>query len=180
MRHGICQVGSLRRRHALQHDGHGHGPGLALGPAAVDQALHEGVDLWARQRQAVALGADDLGRRHQRARALRPARCAPCALRVPIVEAVQHVARECGESAARVALAWVIQRPGVSSTLMGVSKVEQVEDNIAALDIRLSEAHLAKLDKVSSTTPKMLYSLFTPSLRQHAVFGGSSVRSWAE
>ena len=97
-----------------------------------------------------------------------------------IVEAVQRVASECGESAARVALAWVIQRPGVSSTLMGVSKVEQLKDNIAALDVRLSEAHVALLDKISSTAPKMLYSLFTPTLRQHAVFGGRPVRSWAE
>ena len=97
-----------------------------------------------------------------------------------IVEAVQRVASECGESAARVALAWVIQRPGVASTLMGVSNVAQVKENIAAFSIRLSEAHLAELDKVSSPTPKMLYSLFTPPLRQQAVFGGSQVRSWAE
>lgn len=97
-----------------------------------------------------------------------------------IVEAVQRVAAECGESAARVALAWVIQRPGVSSTLMGVSKVDQVKDNIAALELHLSDAHLAALDQVSSPVRKMLYSLFTPALRQHAVFGGSAVRSWAE
>ena len=97
-----------------------------------------------------------------------------------IVEAVQRVARECGESAARIALAWVIQRPGVSATLMGVSRVEQLKDNIAALDLHLSAAHLAVLDQVSLPVPKMLYSLFTPPLRQHAVFGGSPVRSWTE
>jgi aryl-alcohol dehydrogenase-like predicted oxidoreductase len=97
-----------------------------------------------------------------------------------IVDAVQRVARECGESAAKVALAWVIQRPGVACTLMGVSKVEQVRDNIAALDLNLSVAHLAVLDEASAPVQKMLYSLFTPALRQHAVFGGSPVRSWAE
>ena len=97
-----------------------------------------------------------------------------------IVEAVQRVAKECDETAARVALAWVIQRPGVSSTLMGVSKVEQIKDNIAALDVRLSAAHLAELDKASAPGQKMLYSLFAPPLRQHVVFGGSPVRSWSE
>lgn len=97
-----------------------------------------------------------------------------------IVETVQRIASECGQTAARVALAWVIQRPGISSTLMGVSRAEQVKDNIAALDVRLSGAHLAELDLVSSTPPRLLYSLFTPPLRQHAVFGGSKVRSWAE
>lgn len=97
-----------------------------------------------------------------------------------IVAAVQRVARECGESTARVALAWVIQRPGVASTLMGVSKVEQVRDNITALDLDLSAEHLAVLNEASAPAQKMLYSLFTPALRQHAVFGGSPVRTWAE
>lgn len=97
-----------------------------------------------------------------------------------VVEAVKRVAEACGESAARVALAWVIQRPGVSSTLMGVSKVAQLHDNIAALKIRLSDSHQAELDRASATHQKMLYSLFTPPVRQHVVFGGSPVRSWAE
>lgn len=96
-----------------------------------------------------------------------------------IVDVVQRVAQACGEPAARVALAWVIQRPGIASTLMGVSKVEQLHDNIEALNVRLSPDHLDMLDKVSAPTQKMLYSLFTPQLRQHAVFGGSQVRSWA-
>ena len=63
---------------------------------------------------------------------------------------------------------------------MGVSKVEQVHDNISALKIKLAEAHLSELDEASSSAQKMLYSLFTPPVRQHVVFGGSPVRSWAE
>lgn len=97
-----------------------------------------------------------------------------------IVEVVQRVAQECDESAARVALAWVNQRPGVASTLMGVSKLEQLRDNILALELRLSVAHLALLDQVSAPVQKMLYGLFTPPLRQQVVFGGNRVRSWAE
>ena len=97
-----------------------------------------------------------------------------------IVDVVQRVAAACGETPARVALAWVLQRPGVTSTLMGVSKVDQAHDNIAALQLRLSAGHLAELDQVSAPVQKMLYSLFTPTLRQQVVFGGSSVRAWAE
>jgi aryl-alcohol dehydrogenase-like predicted oxidoreductase len=97
-----------------------------------------------------------------------------------IVDVVKRVADEAGEPPARVALAWVLQRPGVSSTLMGVSKVEQIAANIAALDIHLSDEHLAALDAASAPTPKLLYSLFTPSTRQHAVFGGGTVSAWAE
>ena len=97
-----------------------------------------------------------------------------------IVDVVKRVAGACGESPASVALAWVLQRPGVSSTLMGVSKVQQVRDNIAAMDIRLSDEHLAALDAASAPIQKMLYGLFTPPMRQHAVFGGSAVRAWTE
>ena len=95
-----------------------------------------------------------------------------------IVDAVRKIADESGQGAARVALAWVIGRPGVTSTLMGVSRPEQVADNIAALDVRLSPAHRAALDAVSAPDARMLYSLFTPALRQHAVFGGATVRGW--
>jgi aryl-alcohol dehydrogenase-like predicted oxidoreductase len=97
-----------------------------------------------------------------------------------IVEAIRRVSRQSGESPARIALAWVMRRPGVGATLMGVSKVAQVHDNIAALDVQIADAHWAALDQVSAPTPKMLYSLFTPTLRQQAVFGGSPVLSWAE
>ena len=61
---------------------------------------------------------------------------------------------------------------------MGVSRVEQVADNIAALDMTLSAEHRAALDAVSAAEPRMLYSLFTPAARQHAVFGGSAVMPW--
>jgi len=95
-----------------------------------------------------------------------------------IVDALRQVAGKVGQSLARVALAWVIGRPGVTSTLMGVSRAEQVPDNAAALDITLSPEHRAELDAASAPGPRMLYSLFTPALRQQVVFGGSSVRAW--
>lgn len=95
-----------------------------------------------------------------------------------IVDTLKHVAKDAGHSPARVALAWVTGRPGISSTLMGVSRVEQVADNIAALELMLSAEHRAALDAVSAPEPRMLYSLFTPAVRQHAVYGGSRVMPW--
>ena len=92
-----------------------------------------------------------------------------------IVEELKRIAREAEQSPARVALAWVCGRPGVTSTLMGVSRAEQVADNAAALDIVLSAEHRAALDALSAPADPRLYILFTPALRQHAVFGGSSV-----
>ncbi len=97
-----------------------------------------------------------------------------------IVDELKKISAEAGESPARVALAWVCGRPGVTTTLMGVSRSEQVMDNAAALDVVLSPEHRAALDAVSaSADPRMLYGLFTAALRQHAVFGGNSVDAWA-
>ncbi|WP_426108116.1 aldo/keto reductase, partial [Massilia sp. TSP1-1-2] len=93
-----------------------------------------------------------------------------------ILDTLKAVADETGLSQTKVALSWVTARAGVTSTLMGVSRVAQIADNASALDIVLSPQHLEALDAVSAPDQKMLYSLFTPSVRQHAVFGGSSVR----
>ena len=92
------------------------------------------------------------------------------------MDELKRVSAEAQENPARIALAWVCGRSGITSTLMGVSRSEQVADNAAALDIVLSVEHLAALDAVSvSADPRMLYSLFTPALRNRVVFGGCSV-----
>lgn len=95
-----------------------------------------------------------------------------------IVSELKRIAQEAGQSPARVALAWVTRRPAVTATLMGVSGVGQLLDNIAALGIALSDAQMAALDKISLPQARMLYSLFTPTVRQHAVFGGDTVSAW--
>ena len=98
-----------------------------------------------------------------------------------IVEAVRRVAAELGQAPARVALAWVLDRPGVASTLMGVSRAAQVADNIAALDLVLSIEHRAALDAASAPAePRMLYGMARMPMRRHVVFGGSTVRTVAE
>ena len=95
-----------------------------------------------------------------------------------IVDELKRISAEAKVSPARIALAWVCGRPGISSTLMGVSRSDQVMDNAASLDIVLSSEHRAALDAVSAAAhPSMLYSLFTAPVRQHAVFGGSSVNA---
>lgn len=95
-----------------------------------------------------------------------------------ILDVLKEVAEEVGQSQTRIALSWITGRPRVASTLMGVSKVEQIADNVTALDIVLTDKHLAKLNSVSAPDQRMLYRLFTPDLQQQAVFGGSSVNAW--
>jgi len=93
-----------------------------------------------------------------------------------IVDVVKSVANDTGEIPARIALAWVLGQTGVASTLMGVSRAAQVTDNASALDIELSLEHRAKLDEVSALDLGTLYSLFTPAMRNMAVFGGNTVK----
>lgn len=97
-----------------------------------------------------------------------------------IVDELRRVADEAGQTPARIALAWVIGRPGVDSTLMGVSRASQVTDNIAALDVILSPQHRAALDAVSAPEPRLIYGLQSREMRRQVVFGGASVRGWGE
>ncbi len=66
-----------------------------------------------------------------------------------IVDAVQKVADGRGVSMAEVALAWVTDRPGVTSTILGARTVDQLEANLRAADLHLDEAELAALDRAS-------------------------------
>lgn len=95
-----------------------------------------------------------------------------------ILDVLQSIAKDLGESPASVALAWVVARPGVTSTLMGVSKLAQLQSNISALNLVLSPQQTAALNAVSAPAPRMLYSLFTADVRSQAVFGGSAVAGW--
>ncbi|HVG48233.1 MAG TPA: aldo/keto reductase, partial [Rubellimicrobium sp.] len=68
-------------------------------------------------------------------------------------------------------------RPGVSSLLLGASRPQQVTDNIAALEVRLSEDQAARLDAVGA--PPALNPYFIFQLPREMIFGGPSVTPWA-
>src|SRR5438105_11190812 len=66
-----------------------------------------------------------------------------------IVDVLKEVAKRHDASAARVALAWVLGRPAVSSVIVAARKPEHLEDNIRAVDLRLSTEDVRLLDEVS-------------------------------
>ncbi len=66
-----------------------------------------------------------------------------------IIDELTRIGRELAASPASVALAWVQSRPGVASTIIGARRIDQLEQNLAALDVTLSLAHLAALNAVS-------------------------------
>jgi aryl-alcohol dehydrogenase-like predicted oxidoreductase len=66
-----------------------------------------------------------------------------------VIDVLLDVARRLETTPARVALAWVQARPGVASTIIGARTIEQLDDNLAALDVRLGAEDVAALDEVS-------------------------------
>jgi aryl-alcohol dehydrogenase-like predicted oxidoreductase len=66
-----------------------------------------------------------------------------------VIDAVQSVASSRGVSMAQVALAWLVDRPMVSSVILGARTVEQLQDNLGAAGLHLSEEETAQLDAAS-------------------------------
>lgn len=63
-----------------------------------------------------------------------------------VVEAVQRVAQRLAVPMARVALAWVLRKPGVSAPIIGATKLEQLDEAAAALSLQLSDEDVAELE----------------------------------
>jgi aryl-alcohol dehydrogenase-like predicted oxidoreductase len=66
-----------------------------------------------------------------------------------IVSVVDTVAQELGATHAQVALRWLMQKPGRPLPVIGARTPEQLEDNMGAVSIELSDEQMARLDKVS-------------------------------
>ncbi|RKG94343.1 aldo/keto reductase [Corallococcus carmarthensis] len=65
------------------------------------------------------------------------------------IDVMDVVAKETGTTVARVALAWLLHQPHVTTVILGAKTQAQLDDNLAATELRLSPAQLAKLDAVS-------------------------------
>ena len=57
-------------------------------------------------------------------------------------------------SAARIALAWMLKKPGVTSIIIGAKRKDQLLDNIAATELDLSESEMQELDQISELSPE--------------------------
>jgi len=94
-----------------------------------------------------------------------------------VLDVLRSVAAEIDRPAAQVALAWVMARPGIASTLVGASKLPQLASNIAASEITLSEDKMTRLNMVSAPAPGFSAGLTSPMVRR-MVFGGNDVTGW--
>jgi aryl-alcohol dehydrogenase-like predicted oxidoreductase len=94
-----------------------------------------------------------------------------------ILEALYQVAGQLERPLAQVALAWAAAQPGITAPIIGASKVAQLHDNLAALEIRFTPEQLRALDDASAPAPTFPYPIFTPAMNK-GIFGGVGVRGW--
>lgn len=66
-----------------------------------------------------------------------------------VIEVLHLMAQEKGVSVAQLALAWLLHQPAVSTVIIGVKKMEQLQDNLAAINVTFTVEELQKLDEVS-------------------------------
>ncbi|GGI07073.1 aldo/keto reductase [Egicoccus halophilus] len=83
------------------------------------------------------------------------------------IDVVRAIAEDRGVSMAQVALAWVAQRPMVTSVILGARTTEQLDDNLAAAGLRLDDDEMARLDGVSAP-PVADYPYGAPGVAQRS------------
>jgi aryl-alcohol dehydrogenase-like predicted oxidoreductase len=90
-----------------------------------------------------------------------------------LVDELEIIAKAHDSTVARVALAWLRSRPGVSSTIIGARRLSQLEDNLKSLELMLTVAEFAHLDSLTKPTfgfPQNMQPIF-PALHN----GGTTV-----
>jgi aryl-alcohol dehydrogenase-like predicted oxidoreductase len=95
-----------------------------------------------------------------------------------IHDVLSDVAKRINKPPAQVALNWVITQPGVTSTIIGATKLAQLNDNLQAADITIPAELRKRLDEVSAPEAIQPYTFFGQDI-QPMVTGGTSVRKWA-
>jgi aryl-alcohol dehydrogenase-like predicted oxidoreductase len=90
-----------------------------------------------------------------------------------IIDAVKEIAEGRGASMAQIALAWLAQRPAVTSVLVGARSQSQLADNLAAASIRLTDEEMDKLNAISAPQHNVYpYGTQADAQRHRKIEGG--------
>ncbi|MFC5827416.1 aldo/keto reductase [Nonomuraea insulae] len=92
-----------------------------------------------------------------------------------LLAALESVAGKLEVTMAQVALNWVATQPGIASAIAGASSADQLDANMAALDLELPAELRAQLDEASSVPPASVYRMFTPGYQNWLVSPGVKV-----
>ena len=74
-----------------------------------------------------------------------------------VVDALDAIAQETGKTVPQIALNWLLQRPSVSSVIIGARNEEQLKQNLGAIGWNLTAGQVAQLDAASAVTPAYPY-----------------------
>lgn len=130
-----------------------------LMPLAADQGV--GSIVWSALSGGLLSGK--IGRNEGAPQGSRVATQGPRGLDMPLeqfydlVDLLRSIASEIGRSVSQVALNWVLQRPTVSSVIVGARNAGQLRDNVSAADFKLSAHQISKLDAASARRPAYPY-----------------------
>src|SRR5579862_9316543 len=94
-----------------------------------------------------------------------------------IADLLVEVARGLGKPPAQVALNWVATQPGITSTIIGATKLEQLKDNLASIDFEIPAEALKRLNDTTAPEPFHPYVFFQPPM-QSMLSGGVKVQRW--
>jgi aryl-alcohol dehydrogenase (NADP+) len=75
-----------------------------------------------------------------------------------VAERVQEIAREHGRKPTQIALAWLLSRAGMTAPIIGASKTEHLDDAVAALEVKLGEADVKRLEEPYRPHPVLGHS----------------------
>jgi aryl-alcohol dehydrogenase-like predicted oxidoreductase len=94
-----------------------------------------------------------------------------------ILDVLLEVARQMGRSPAQVALNWVATRPGVTSMIIGASKLAQLNDNLRSIEFSIPAELRQHLDQASAL-PSIHPYMFFDSFIQGMIHGGAAIDAW--
>lgn len=94
-----------------------------------------------------------------------------------ILDVLLAVSKQIGRSPAQVALNWVATQPGVTSTILGASKLPQLQDNLRAIEFSIPSELRQQLETVSAPASIHPYMFFEPFIQ--GMIHGAKVRAWS-
>jgi aryl-alcohol dehydrogenase-like predicted oxidoreductase len=98
-----------------------------------------------------------------------------------LLDEIARIAKQRDSTSAAVALAWVQGRPGVVSTIIGARRIDQLEQNLAALDLELAPdeiAALARLSEPSLNFPANFLKVANMFMHAGATVNGEPSQQW--
>ena len=90
-----------------------------------------------------------------------------------VIDELMKISRELESTPARVAISWVQHRPGVASTIIGARTLKQLEDNLAALDVRLKTQHEERLNALTAPTLNFPYDFVNRAAARFSASGAT-------